>query len=215
MTAEPVVYKVVFGNTSLSLFFVALGYAVLGPRVFSKRNDGFFPFWSYLLHWPYFFINCLTFKIWQIAITEPYYTQLSENLFIGRRLTLGDRPKTAEIGIANVLDLTCEFPEVSFLKKVPNYLCIPLMDTQAPTLSQLQEGVEWIRKSVLSGLTFVHCAFGHGRSALFVVAYLLSRNSDLTVGEAINQLKEKHPRIRLTKKQIEKLHQFKTSLNAI
>ena len=215
VTAGPVFFKLVFGNASLSFFIVALGYAALGPRVFSKRNDGHIPFWSYLLHWPYFVFNWVTFTLFQFANKNLPYYQVSENLFVGRMPTFVDKPKIEEIGISNVLDLTCEFPEPDFLRKAPIYLCLPVMDTEAPTLSQLEESVEWINKSVLSGSTFVHCAFGHGRSVTFVIGYLLRKDPALTVEEAINRLRDKSQKIQLTKEQMERLHQFKKSLNGV
>jgi len=205
----PIVPKFVFGNASLSFFLAALGYGGLGPRVFLKRIDGSVPFWGYLLHWPHFMFYWLTFIILQFTDSTPPYAHVAENLFLGRVPTFLDRPKIREIGIANVLDLACEFPEPRFLRDSPRYVCIPLMDTEAPRLRQLEEAVDWISRSVLSGPTFVHCAFGHGRSVTLVAGYLLRKDPDLTVEEVITRLRDEGRRVRLSKDQIKRLYQFK------
>ena len=134
---------------------------------------------------------------------------MSENLFLGRVPTFVDRSKIEEIGISNVLDLAGEFPEPKFLRNAPTYLFVPLMDTEAPQLSELQEAVTWIERSVLSGPTFVHCAFGHGRSVTVVTAYLLHEDPALTVEEVIGRLRDNDRTVHLSKGQQDRLRQFK------
>ena len=209
VTARPIVLKLFFGNASLSFFLAALGYTGLGPRVFLKRTDGRVALWGYLLHWPYFIFYWVIFTISQFTDRNLPYSHVSGNLFLGRVPTFVDRPKIEEIGISNVLDLACEFPEPKFLRDSPTYVCVPLMDTEAPTLRQLEETVEWIRRSVLTGPTFVHCAFGHGRSVTCVTGYLLSKDPALTVEDAINIVRDNGQRVHLSEEQIERLHQFK------
>lgn len=206
--AEPLVLKIVFGNASLAFFVATLGYAGLGPRVFLKRNDGRVPFWGYLLLWPYFMFYWLSFVIFQSTKRSLPYFRASENLYLGRVPTFVDRPKIEGIGISSVLDSASEFPEPRFLRDASTYLFVPLMDTEAPGLSQLEEAVTWIRRSVLSGPTFVHCAFGHGRSVTFVTAYLLSQDPALTVEEVIRGLRDNGRTVHLSKEQRERLHQF-------
>jgi protein-tyrosine phosphatase len=209
VTAGPIVLKLIFGNASLSFLLAALGYAGLGPRVFLKRSDGRVPFWGYLLLWPYFMFYWLSFVLFQSTNRSLPYYRVSENLFLGRVPTFVDRPKIEEIGISNVLDLAGELPEPKFLRDSPTYLFVPLMDTEAPRLSELEETVAWIRRCVLSGPTFVHCAFGHGRSVTLVTAYLLSENQALTVEEVIHRLRDNGRTVHLSKGQEERLHQFR------
>jgi len=209
LVAGVAILRFVFGNASLSFFLAALGYGCLGPGIFLKRNDGSVPFWGYLLHWPYFLFYWLTFVILQCTDRTLPYAHIAENLFLGRLPTFVDRPKIEEIGIVNVLDLACEFPEPRFLRRASTYTCVPLMDTEAPRLSQLEEAVEWISRSVLSGPTFVHCAFGHGRSVAVVTAYLMSEDPALTVEGVVRRLKNSGQRVHLSANQVKQLQQFK------
>jgi protein-tyrosine phosphatase len=207
--AGPIVLKLVLGNASLSFFVAALGYAGLGPRVFLKRSDGRVPFWGYLVLWPYFLSYWLLFVIFQKTTRSLPYFRVSENLFLGRVPTFVDRPKIEGIGISSVLDLAGEFPEPKFLRDSPTYLFVRLMDTEAPRLGDLEEAVAWMRRSVLSGPTFVHCAFGHGRCVTFVTAYLLREDPALTVEEVIHRLRDNGRTVHLSEEQKERLHQFK------
>ena len=138
--------------------------------------------------------------------------KVSDNLFIGRRVSHRERALIKDNGIVNVLDLTTEFPEVSFLRRSENYLCIPILDTKAPKYHELKTGVDWLCRAVSSGPTYVHCAFGHGRSATFVIAYMMKKDSSLEVDQAVSALKQIRPSIGLTPIQIDILKKYRAEL---
>jgi len=114
-------------------------------------------------------------------------------------------------GIKSTLDLSSEFGEVGFIRTGQNYLCIPLIDTTAPTFNQLDEAISWITARLLEGPVFVHCALGHGRSALVVAGFLLKQGIVNDVKEAVAFIKTKRPGIGLHPKQLAILEKFAQS----
>jgi protein-tyrosine phosphatase len=58
------------------------------------------------------------------------------------------------------------------------------------------------------GPVYVHCAAGHGRSAMFVAALLLASGRLASVSEAEAFMREKRPEVRLSSSQRELLDMF-------
>ncbi len=212
-TSESILARFVITNTALSFLGVGLGYGFLGPNVFMKRPDGQLSRFSYVLFWPYYLLNSLNLLLFRVVSKEGPYDQIGENLFLGCRLFSTDRRRMQGLGISAVLDVTCEFQEVRFLREQAAYHCIPVLDARAPTLSELEQGVRWLSENVARGPTYVHCALGHGRSATFLTAYLLYSDTGLTVDEAILVVSTRRPGVGIHPIQFERLKEFKESLD--
>ena len=199
------ILKIINFNASLAFGGVALGYGVLGPRVFGKRGAKI-PLFMWLIYWPYFALNYLSLWIFRRASKEKIADEIVSGLWLGCRLWPRDENKLPTI--LAVLDLTSEFGEVAFLQSVPRYLCVPVLDTTAPTLEELKRGVEFLKTHHAQGIVYVHCALGHGRSATFVTAYLLATNQFKTIEEAVSHLRDIRPGVDLHKAQQHLLAQY-------
>ena len=160
-------------NLGVAFVGAGLGYAGVGPRVFLKRRDGRLSTLSYVLFWPYFVVNHVLLSAYRLFTGENAFDEIAPGVVLGARLYPRDESALLQEPLGGVLDLTCEFSEVEFLRRTEHYLCIPLLDTTAPPAEQLERGVVWIRDRVAQGRVYVHCAMGHGRSATFVAALLV------------------------------------------
>jgi hypothetical protein len=186
----------------LALSFGALGlaYAFGRPLLLFKTTSGHLHPASYLIYWPYHALNSLALGLYRYARRENPYDHIAGNIYLGWRLGRGDNPSVKKEGFLSTLDLTCEFAELKCLREC-SYLCIPLLDTAAPTSDQLTQGAEWLVEREKEGPVYIHCAMGHGRSATFVAAWLLITGQAQSPEEAEQIIKSKRPRIGLNRVQ--------------
>ena len=78
----------------------------------------------------------------------------------------------------------------------------PRRDTPAPTLAQIEEGVQWALQQKAAGRpVLVHCAHGHGRSATVLAAILIAEGRVQGVAEAEALMKKERPWVRLNRRQ--------------
>lgn len=104
--------------------------------------------------------------------------------------------------------MTSEFPEPRSIVRNRAYLLTPLLDGTAPDLEQLEGATQWIADHISKDKVYVHCAFGHSRSATVVAAYLLHIGVVKTPEEAIALLKKKRRGVSLMPSQRQVLEQF-------
>ena len=150
------------------------------------------------------------FSLWLFRRTskENPADEIVPGLWLGCRLWPRDEKNLPTV--LTVLDLTAEFSEVGFLQNVPRYLCVPVLDTTAPTLDELKRGVEFLTTYHAQGTIYVHCALGHGRSATFVIAYLLASGQAKTIEDALSHLRKIRPGVDLHASQCSLLDKFST-----
>ncbi|MBI4870420.1 MAG: dual specificity protein phosphatase family protein [Candidatus Riflebacteria bacterium] len=100
------------------------------------------------------------------------------------------------------------------MRSAAAYRCIPLLDGTAPGPEALLAGARWIQARLELGPVYVHCAMGHGRSALFVAAYLLLAGRAGTVEAALAELGRLRPGVHLHPDQSSCLREFLRMLPA-
>ncbi|HDN27921.1 MAG TPA: hypothetical protein ENG03_12675 [Thioploca sp.] len=199
-----------FTIIQITVAFLGVGCAfwLEKPGLFLKKTAGSLSPISYLIFWPYLVLNTIALGLFRLFSRENALDEIIPNLYLGCQLWIGDYKRFVSKGIKSTLDLTSEFSEVSFIRTGQNYLCIPLLDTRAPTLNQLEEAVLWISARLSEGPVFVHCALGHGRSATMVAGFLIKHGMVNNAKEAIEFIKVRRPSVELHPKQLTVLEQF-------
>ncbi|MEM7314051.1 MAG: dual specificity protein phosphatase family protein [Planctomycetota bacterium] len=180
-----------------SFGIIAAGYLFLGPRVYGKSHGVLSPFTTVLLL-PYL---CYMWAAWyamRFVKTEAAYDQLTEDIYIGRRLLAHEFPDFVD----HVIDLTCEFTEPKPLRET-TYHSFQILDGYVPDTAQLKE---WLSDAAnLKGVIYIHCAEGHGRTGLFAAALLVQLGKFASADEALEYVKSKRPLVRLGTRQMDTL----------
>jgi protein-tyrosine phosphatase len=179
---------------SVAFSGLALAYLTGNPRVFGKRSDGNLAAFNVVVLLPVTALLTLVFHLARLVSREPAYHAIADNILIGRRLLSREWPGS----INAVIDLTSEFAEPARPSGL-FYLSIPILDASTPAESQLHEALR--QAGELQGTIYIHCAQGHGRTALFASCLLLQRGVVATVDEALALIQSRRPHARLNQVQ--------------
>ncbi|NOT12768.1 MAG: hypothetical protein HOP23_13200 [Methylococcaceae bacterium] len=183
----------------VGFILTGLGYAGIDARIYGKNETGDFPWWSIMLYMPFFCYTLATWHVVQCLIRERSYDWITGDLIVGRRLWKREYPENVQI----VVDLTAEFHEPKSVIENIAYISLPILDGHIPEIHRMNDALD----KLTSGITYIHCGQGHGRSGL-IAALLLARQGIIrTPQEAILLLKSKRPKLGLTAKQFEFLCQ--------
>jgi len=172
------------------LLAVAGVYLAGAPRALGKRPDGTLAWWAWLVWAPLFGYMRLLHELARTMTDEPVADQVAPGVWVGRRPRRHELPD----GIAIVVDLCAELPAARGVAGGRGYLAIPTLDATSPTPDQIARAVDSMLAA--GGAVFIHCAFGHGRSAT-VAAALLVRRGDATLDDVEAVLRAQRPRIGL------------------
>ncbi|QDT99392.1 dual specificity protein phosphatase family protein [Gimesia aquarii] len=189
---------------ALSFGVVALGYLLLGARVFGKSESGLLSPINQLVLLPYLVYLWSIWYLLRLVRHEPPVNQLTEKLFIGRRLFSTERPDNIDY----VIDLTCEFNEPNGLRS-GGYFSYPILDGLVPPLEQLNQWIE--QTAALDGTILIHCAEGHGRTGMFAAMLLVYLGHSQTTDAALQLIQTKRPLVRLNSQQLRMLKEIHSS----
>src|SRR5262249_35360777 len=148
------------------------------PRVFGKQPDGRLAWWALVLLGPFLVFAWVAWLFSSRLNREPACHEIVPGLWLGRRLGARELPSGVGLGI----DLTAEFPEPRGVTTGRLYRCLPTLDCLAPEESTVRLLIEETARH--EGGVLIHCAAGHGRSALVAAGVLLVRKLAGDVREA-------------------------------
>src|SRR5262249_34959279 len=157
--------------------------------------NGTLPWWSWVLFLPLLLMTIVVWHLIRWISREPAFNVVDDGLTIGRRILSSECPGSFD----NFVDLTAEFSEPAALRETQAYFSFPILDGSAPTASALFEAIQALKP----GMTYVHCAQGHGRTGMFATALLMSLGKISTVDQALQCLLAARPGIRLSRQQLE------------
>ena len=163
-----------------------------------KRPDGALAPLAAAAFWPYHVGLRGKLAVQRRVSTEPAWNAVTPDYFLGGWPS--ERALVPEAGVA-VVDVTCELPLAA--STAPSaYLALPVWDTHAPALAQIDAGVAFVRAQVAAGRkVLVHCAHGHGRSAVLLGAVLIADGEAADADVAVALMRRARPRVRLNRRQ--------------
>ncbi|MAS37717.1 MAG: protein phosphatase [Anaerolineaceae bacterium] len=120
------------------------------------------------------------------------YSEITPLLHVGGQHYPQGMAAMREWGIEAVVNLRREFDDAAAGVAPSHYLHLVVTDNTAPTIDQIQAGVDFITENINQGRgTYVHCGVGVGRAPTMAAAYLVS--TGMTPTEAWAKLRHVRP----------------------
>ena len=135
------------------------------------------------------------------------YCRVTPNLFVGGQPRVRGMRKLERNGIHASVNLREESDDVARGVALRDHCHLPTPDDHAPSIHQLMEGVDFIRRVIDGGgKVYIHCGGGIGRAPTMAAAYLISKGDSLE--NALEQIRAVRPFVNLTASQQKQLALF-------
>ncbi|MBA3539095.1 MAG: hypothetical protein H0T79_05665 [Deltaproteobacteria bacterium] len=163
----------------VTLLVVGAAYIAGRPGIFGKRTNGALGAPHAIALLPFLAVTWAMWHLIRLVSREPAVHRVRPGLAIGRRLLPSEIPDDIEV----IVDLTAEFTERGIGGRT--YHCLRILDGSIPDAAALALALAAIppTRTVL-----VHCAKGHGRTALFTACLLYHRGHAASAHEAITAI---------------------------
>ncbi|MFC1746054.1 dual specificity protein phosphatase family protein, partial [Candidatus Riflebacteria bacterium] len=196
-------------------FWFGLNLLILGIIFFLKiykisaediifDSGQFFKLAFYLVILPYSLLTMLVLLIARYLYGENQLDRICAGVYLGSLPLPWDKSLIKDKEINGVLNLCLEFPDIAGFTKDPEmvYSHKPWINGMPPGLEQLDRSVQWAYKTLNDNQKLlIHCARGHGRSALVTACLLLKLKEVKDVFEAIEMVKKKRDGVHFGKEQ--------------
>ncbi len=173
----------------LNFLLLAVIYGLDRPRWLGKRDDGRMSPAHVVVLFPFFGFIWTMWRLFSAITPEPASHEVAPGIHLGRRPLPGRLPA----GVDLIIDLTAEFP--SYRAAGVEVIGAWSLDAKAPPASDLDRVVA--RAAGHPGAVLIHCAAGHGRSALVAALVLIRRGLAPDLESAELALKAVRPEVRL------------------
>lgn len=191
-----------------NFLWVGSAYLGLGAQILGKRSHGQIAIASLIFLMPYFLFTWIVWRMQTLLSREDTCTEIIPGIWLGRRIS---SVKKLPNNIDLVVDLTAEFSEPRDIRSGKNYICVPILDGFIPRDLIFNTLIHNL--SSQTGNIYIHCALGHGRSAMVMAALLQAKGQVKTVEEAEKFISKLRPHIRLNHPQKQLLKRFLLSCN--
>jgi protein-tyrosine phosphatase len=172
-----------------ALLVVAVAYVIGSPYLLRSRS-GKMSFAAAVLLAPY--LAAAKVNSWWWGRNESPAEEIVPGLWLGRVMTRRERDR---LQIASVVNLA---PELPIDRRGANSRSVPMLDMVVPSAPELDAAVIAIEELRTERPTLVCCALGYSRSATAIVAWLLATRLAPTVDSAIDMVRKRRRRVRLS-----------------
>ena len=93
------------------------------------------------------------------------YCKVTPSLFVGSQFRALGKTVLEKNGICADVNMRVEFDDAAHGLALKYYCHVPAVDDDAPTMEQLQQGIDFIQKMHAAGeKVYIHCGAGVGRA---------------------------------------------------
>jgi protein-tyrosine phosphatase len=183
---------------------LSIAYALNMPLLVAKRPNGELSFLKIILNLPWLM---LTYAVWYLqqrfSSEAPIHEIIPRTLYIGRRLQTAELLPEVDI----IIDLTAEFHESRDITHQHRYIALPILDGSIPNATTVQRLYDLIG-IVKHHRVYIHCAQGHGRTAMIASILLCALHLTKTPDEALELIRQKRPLVRVNTQQYQFIKRF-------
>jgi protein-tyrosine phosphatase len=152
---------------------------------------------------PYLLLTRALWHVQRLVSREDPANEIAPGLWLGRWPRRGARELPPDTGL--IVDLAAELAVASDLRRSDGrrtFFALPTLDASTPEDPVVfDRAVRAVAETLPSTPVYVHCALGHGRSALLVAAVLLARGAAASAEEAEARVQAVRPGVALNKAQ--------------
>lgn len=179
---------------------LAFAYGTGNPSVHGKRADGSFPWIRRVLLAPHYATLYLVWHARRLLTGERAWDEIAPGLYLGRWPRPVDCPKE----VTMIVDLTAELPRAG----APSceYVLVPTLDGCPPRVEDIDALAR--RIAAHDGVVYVHCAFGHGRSAAVMAAALTLRGTHGPLEDVVRHMRARRPGVFMSRVQRRTLREW-------
>ena len=113
------------------------------------------------------------------------YHRITDQVYLGPQHGKFAHRRFARAGITASVNMRISYSDVDNGIGFGEYLQLPTKDGQAPSIEQLREGSDFIRRMVRQGgKVYIHCQTGLGRGPTMAAAYLMSEGLNMDAAVA-------------------------------
>ena len=135
------------------------------------------------------------------------YHRISDRIYVGPQHGKLGKLRLAGAGVTASINLRTGYNDVERGLGFGDYCQIPTQDGTPPTIAQLREGIEFIRRATENGgCVYIHCQTGLGRAPTMAAAYLISEGWSLN--EACRIIHAVRPFTDIRPEQMQRLREF-------
>lgn len=177
----------------VAFLWLATVYALDRPDWLGKRPDGRVSPLTVALFFPYFGFTWAMWHLFHRVTPEAAFDEVAPGVWLGRRPVAVQLPEAVEL----IVDCTGEFPVAPLAGRRVVYA--PALDARAPGPAHLAAAVAAASEAPRG--VYIHCAAGHGRSALVASLVLIARGLAPDLDSAERLLQRSRPAVRLHRAQ--------------
>ncbi|MGE3539878.1 MAG: dual specificity protein phosphatase family protein [Candidatus Tectimicrobiota bacterium] len=159
------------------------------------------------IHWPFLLLRR---SFWGLVLGLNWWDIVDEQVLVGGAPMFDDLARLRRQGVGALVNLRLEQSHKPrrLQAAAMEYLWLPVVDAQPPSVAQILHGLTWIETHIEQERTvYIHCAAGMGRSVTLLACWYLYTQG-MSVPQVLAFIKKRRPQTALTRRQCQRIEEI-------
>lgn len=135
------------------------------------------------------------------------FSQITPQVYVGPQYGRRGLAHLKAAGLTHGINMRIEFDDAAHGLALPDYLHLPTVDDEAPSIEHLDAGVAFMQQAVATGgKVYIHCAGGIGRAPTMAAAYFM--RTGLSLEDSLALIRQTRSFISITPPQMVALRRY-------